>query len=191
MTRIRKQWTRRTCQGKKTANGKSLSWESGQQTARSVRHSKRRMVHNQTRGDVRLQGPLRNQGGPESLCFRCGYFSGVSESHGMVISYLYSIFTVWISIINVISFLTFKKLRLKSRLRPLNFQGIPLDDLMLCANLNISWYYVNNKAIGQSSFLYQASGESKTFENLINNSSFWNSMIIWYLRIFSACYFTF
>lgn len=129
--------------------------------------------------------------GLRGLCFCCGYFSGVSESHGMVISYLYSILTVWISIINVISFLTFKKLRLKSRLRPLNFQGIPLDDLMLCANLNISWYYVNNKAIGQSSFLYQASGKSKTFENLINNSSFWNSMIIWYLRIFSACYFTF
>lgn len=129
-----------------------MSWDSawiGQETARRpVRHKQKkngtwpaqRGQEPACRGHWEIREDLRG------LCLCCCYFSSVIESSWRAKRYLFLQLTVRTSILSTISFLTSKRLRLNSGLRLLNFQKIPLEDLMLSANLNVPQYHMNNQS---------------------------------------------
>lgn len=141
------------------------------------------------RGNTAGPGPLDIREGLGGLCFCCK-FSSVIGSHRRAISYLFLLFAIWTNVLNIIFFLTFKRLRLNSGLRLLNLQEILLDLPRLSANLNIPQYCMNNESRWTVIFPDQPSLEPRTSANLINNSSLWSSFKIWHLTVFSFCYFT-
>lgn len=147
------------------------------------------MVHDWPEGTEAHTGHWEIRRASEAFCFCCCYFSSVIGRHWRAISYPFLLLTVWTSILSTISFLTFKRLRLNSGLR-LNFQEIPLDDQILSANLNVPQYYMNNQSNWPVTFPPIGLRGIQNIENLITNSSFWNSLKIWYLTIFSICYLT-